>query len=339
MHTPLMARPITPLDLPLVHRMLGTRLSLDMCSELTRGAPGLEETLLSAVPLAGLGAPTFVLRNGEHAYVGQFRQRPDRVAAQMTFLAPAPQDEPSGAWVTLLEAMTFEAGKRGAHLLSAEVHQQHPSFRVFRQAGFAVYARQVILQRPPQVPHHADKRLVRPETPQDAVDIATLQANTVPRLLQQAEERVPATGFRGLVYEQDGAVVGYLALAEGKSGVVIKPYFHPEAYDRVAEVVSAALHHIPRVAEVPVYVYVRAYQDWLRHVLEQIAFEVWAEQALMVKYTAVPVGRVQTAPLPEMHTRRLSPPVTNGPLPTQHATEGTLRTWHNAPHIEHSNRA
>ncbi len=324
-------RPITPLDLPLVHRVIGARLSLDMCGELTRGAPGLEETLLSAVPLAGLGAPTFVLRNGESAYVGQFRYRADHTTARITFLAPAQENEAPQAWVPLLESMTQEAGKRGAHLLSAEVHQQHPSFEVFRQAGFVVYARQVILQRAPQTLRNGDGQLVRPETPQDAFAVAALQANTVPQLLQQAEERLPAADYRGLVYERDGQVIGYLAVAEGKSGVVIKPYFHPEAYDRVADIVLSALHHIPRAAEVPVYVYVRAYQDWLRSMLEHIAFTAWAEQALMVKYTAVRVGRVQTAPLPEMHAQRLSPPVTNGPLPTQHATKGTLGTLRSDP--------
>ncbi len=324
-------RPITPLDLPLVHRMIGERLSLDMCGELTRGAPALEATVLSAVPLAGLGAPTFVLRNGENAYVGQFRHRTDRTTAQLTFLAPASEDEAPAAWVTLLEAMTQEAGKRGVHLLSAEVHPQHPAFQVFRQAGFAVYGRQVILQRTRQALRNGDGRLVRTETPQDAFAVAALQANTVPRLLQQAEERLPAAGYRGLVYEQGGQLLGYLALAEGKIGVVIKPYFHPEAYERVADVVSAALHHIPRAAEVPVYIYVRAYQDWLRSILEQIAFVPWAQQALMVKYTTVRVGRVQTAPLPEMHAQRLSPPVTNGPLPTQSATDGPLSVLHNDP--------
>jgi hypothetical protein len=227
--------------------------------------------------------------------------------------------------------MTYEAGKRGVHMLSAEVYQQHPAFQVFRQAGFAVYARQVILQRAPQLPRNGDGRMVRPETAQDAFAIAALQANTVPQLLQQAEERLPAADFRGLVYERDGQVIGYLAIAEGKNGVVIKPYFHPEAYDQVAEVVLAALHHVPRAAEVPVYVYVRAYQDWLRHILEQIAFEAWAEQALMVKYTAVRVERVQPAPLPEMHAQRLSPPVTNGPLPTKCVAESAPGVLHGQP--------
>ncbi len=324
-------RPITPLDLPLVHRLISARLSLDMCSELTRGAPALEATVLSAVPLAGLGAPTFVLRNGESAYVGQFRHRADRAVAQLTFLAPTLQDEAPKAWVTLLEAMTQEAGKRGVHLLSAEVHQQHPAFQVFRQAGFAVYGRQVILQRAPQPLNDAEAQLVRPETAQDAFAVATLQANTVPPLLRQAEERLPAAPFRGLVYEKRGHMFGYLAVAEGKNGVVIKPYFHPEAYEQVAEVVAAALHHIPRATDVPVYVYVRAYQDWLRSILERVAFVAWAEHALMVKYTAARVGRFQTAPLPEMHPQQLIPPLTNGPLPTQSATDGTLGAWRRDP--------
>ncbi len=324
-------RPITPLDLPLVHRMIGARLPLDMCGELTRGAPGLEETFLSAVPLASWGAPTFVLRNEENAYVGQFRHRADRTAARLTFLAPAPEGEAPVAWITLLETMTQEAGKRGAHLLSAEVHQQHPSFQLFRQAGFAVYARQIILCREPQALHKGNGHMVRPETAQDAFAVGVLQTNTVPQLLQQAEARLPFAGSRGLVYEQSGQVVGYLALVEGKNGVVIKPYFHPEAYEHVADVVLAALHHIPRATEVPVYVYVRAYQDWLRSILERIAFSTWAQQALMVKYTTVRVQRAQVAPVPEMHNQRLSPPVPNGPLPAQHATEHVLGTLHSDP--------
>ena len=44
-------RPITPLDLPLVHRLAADRLPLDMCMALTRGLPGLEEALLSSVPI------------------------------------------------------------------------------------------------------------------------------------------------------------------------------------------------------------------------------------------------------------------------------------------------
>ena len=177
---------------------------------------------------------------------------------------------------------------------------------------------------------------MRQETAQDAFAITALQANTVPRLLLQAEERLPAEGFHGLVYERDGQIIGYLAVAEGKNGVVIKPYFHPEAYDRVADVILAALHHIPRAVEVPVYIYVRAYQDWLRSVLEQIAFEAWAQQALMVRYTAVRVGHTQTAPLPEIHTQRLSPPVTNGPLPAQGTTQEPQICYSVTRHIEHS---
>lgn len=308
-------RLLTPLDLPLARRLIADRLPLDMCLLLTRGLPGLEELLLAAVPLTDRSTSTLILRSGNESYLGQFRFRADREAAQVTFLAPEPSTADPHAWATLLEALAFEAGKRGAHLLNAEVDPEHPGFPAFRQAGFAVYSKQVILRRLPGATPAGEARLLRPATRRDTVGIMTLQTNTVPRLLQQADDLQPATEYRALVYEQGEQILAYLAIAEGRSGIVVKPYFHPEAYDRAPALVLAALAHLPRAAQVPVYLYARAYQDWLRGVLERMEFEAWAHQALMVKYTVVRVGRVQPVTLPELEANRLAPPVPDGPLP------------------------
>lgn len=308
-------RPISPLDLPLVRRLITDRTPLDMCIALTRGLPGMEEALLSSVPLADLGAPTLVLRNGEEDYVGQFRLRADRNAAHVTFLAPDTTGGDPHDWAALLEGIAFEAGKRGAHLINAEVDQHHPIFRAFRLAGFAVYSRQVIMRRLPDAGTQGEQIPVRPAGDRDTVAISALQSNTVPRLLQQAEEPQPAPDSRGFVHERDGQLAAYLAVSEGKCGVVVKPYFHPEMYDQVAAIVLSTLRQIPRAEHVPVYFYARAYQDWLRGILEQVEFETWAHQALMVKYTVVRVGRSQPITVPELETNRLTPPVPDGPLP------------------------
>ena len=95
-------RPISPLDLPLLRRVIAERLPLDACTALTRGLPGMEEALLSSVPLTDLGAPTLVLRNGDESYIGQFRLRADRSAAHLTFLAPDPTGGALSDWVALL---------------------------------------------------------------------------------------------------------------------------------------------------------------------------------------------------------------------------------------------
>lgn len=308
-------RPISPLDLPLVRRLITDRLALDMCTALTRGLPSLEDTLLSAVPLADLGVPTLVLRNGDENYVGQFRLRADRNVAHLTFLAPDPTGGDPRDWAALLEGIAVETGKRGAHLINAELDQTHPIFRAFRLAGFVVYSRQVIMRRLPGIASHGDPHLLRHAEERDAIAISVLQNNTVPRLLQQAEEPQPAPDCQGYVHERDGQLAAYLAVSEGKSGVVIKPYFHPEAYDQASAIVLSALEHIARTAHVPVYCYARAYQDWLRGVLEQVEFESWAHQALMVKHTVVRVGRTQPVTLPELDTNRLTPPVVDGPMP------------------------
>lgn len=310
-------RPITPLDLPLVHRLAANRLPLDTCTALTRGLPGLEEALLSSVSLIGLGAPTFVVRNDDTGKIGQFRHRSERPVAHLTFLAPDPAEGDPREWVSLLEAMAFEAGKRGAHLLNAEVDQDHPIFQAFRLAGFAVYSRQVILRRAPgRVPVTQEQRdLLRSAQERDVIAISTLQNNTVPRLIQQAEDPHPAPEYRGLIHESEGQIAAYLAVAEGKSGVVIKPYFHPEAYDQASAIILSALAHLSRAEQVPVYLYARAYQDWLRGALDEVEFEEWTHQALLVKYTVVRVGRVQPVTVPELETNRLATPVADGPMP------------------------
>jgi hypothetical protein len=308
-------RSVTPLDLALVRRMLMQGLSLDMSAALTQGSVGLEDALLSTVPLADLGAPTMVMRGEAGGYVGQFRHHADETVARLVFLAPEPQNGDIPAWTRLLEAMAYEAGRRGVHLLSAEVAEDHPVFVAFRQAGFAVYARQIIVRHAPGLIHDplqgVEPGILRPKVDADTIGINTLYASTVPQLLQQAE-LLPDSA--GLVYERDGQIAGYLAVMKGKQGILIKPYFHPEVYDQAAPILYVGLAHIPETDYLPTYVYVRAYQDWLRGALEQMEFEAWTHQALMVKYTVVRVQRMELAPLPDLETSRLHPPVADGPL-------------------------
>lgn len=305
-------RAVSALDLLTVRRLVERSLPLDMAVALTSGIGGIEDAALSAVPLTDLGAPTLIVRNGHGDLVGQFRHRLGAPIAQLEFLAPEPQKGDCRDWAQFLEAVVRRAGQRGAHLVCAEIAEDHPALVAFRMAGFAVYSRQVLLRRDPApVPREASD-LLRPALDRDSFAITLLHANTVPRLLQQADP-LP-DGMAGLVYERDGQIAGYLALIEGKRGVVIKPYFHPEVYDQASAVMEAALTYIPRAAEVPVYVYARAYQDWLRGLLEQVGFWPWAQQALLVKYTVVRVARSEAATAPALEPAPRQTPAIDGPI-------------------------
>ncbi|HML22594.1 MAG TPA: hypothetical protein PKD09_13150 [Aggregatilinea sp.] len=288
---------------------------LDLAAALSKGINGLEDALLASFPLADFGAPTLVMRQGDSTYVGQFRHRMGDQVAQLTLVAPEPQEGDSPIWTRLLEALAFEAGKRGAHLLSAEIDEGHAAFPSFRMAGFAVYSRQVILRREPASVQRGQPDMLRPACSQDAIGISVLWANTVPRLLQQAEPLPDPDYSGGLVYERDGQIAAYLSVTDGKSGIVIKPYFHPEIYEQTSDIILAALARTSHAEDLPVYLYARAYQDWLQRVLEEVEFVPWTHQALMVKYTTVRAERAEVAALHPLEASRLRPPVANGPLP------------------------
>jgi hypothetical protein len=290
-------------------------LPLDLAAALSKGINGLEDALLASFPLADFGAPTLVMRQGDSTYVGQFRHRMGDQVAQLTLVAPEPQEGDSPIWTRLLEALAFEAGKRGAHLLSAEIDEGHAAFPSFRMAGFAVYSRQVILRREPASVQRGQPDMLRPACSQDAIGISVLWANTVPRLLQQAEPLPDPDYSGGLVYERDGQIAAYLSVTDGKSGIVIKPYFHPEIYEQTSDIILAALARTSHAEDLPVYLYARAYQDWLQRVLEEVEFVPWTHQALMVKYTTVRAERAEVAALHPLEASRLRPPVANGPLP------------------------
>jgi hypothetical protein len=280
------ARHFLPIDLPLVRRLTQHGVCLDSATYLTRGVNAIEQAVWGAVPLADLGRPTFVLRNGNVEAVAQFRHKAGDQHAHVVFIAPdLSRSEDETAWLNLLDAMVIAAGRRGAVTLNAEIAETTDAFCILRQAGFSVYARQEIWKREPGTTIAGDERLLRPETDADAFAIHALFATVVPRLVLQADT-MPEIGHGGLVYERDKRVMAYLLVQEGKCGVYIQSFIHPDCYDEVPAILGSALARISRVERLPVYFCLRRYQDWLRGTLDALGFSAWASQAVMVKHTA-----------------------------------------------------
>lgn len=280
------ARPFLPIDLPLVHRLSPLGVSLDSATTLTRGIHTIEGAVWGSVPLADLGTPTFVVRVGKTDAVAQFRHKAGDQHAHIVFIAPDVEKcEDDSAWLYLLDAMLAAAGKRGATTLNAEVDENSAAFAVLRKAGFAVYARQEIWKHDPAPLAAGADTILRPETERDAFGIQALYASIMPRLVLQADAP-PETGHGGFVYEQGDEIVAYVSVQEGKCGIYVQPFIHPEAYDQSQSIVTATLSRLPHADRLPVYFCVRRYQDWLRGSLSTLGFEAWASQAVMVKHTA-----------------------------------------------------
>ncbi len=287
------ARPFLPIDLPLVHRLTTYGVSFDSAISLTHGIHSVEGAFWGAVPLADFGTPTYVLRDGDTGYIAQFRHRLGEQHAHIVFVAPDMDKYGTHAgetaWLALIDAMTIAAGRRGAFTLNAEVDENSAAFGLLRQCGFAVYARQTIWRRPPAAIPEFTPDLLRAETESDGLAIDGLYTGIVPRLVLQADAP-PDTG-RGLIYEPvTGGVAAYFSIQDGRSGIFVQPFLHPEMFDQATAITDALLGNLPRADRLPVYVCVRRYQDWLGTTLSRLGFEPFASQAVLVKHT---VNRIE----------------------------------------------
>ncbi|NDJ86760.1 MAG: hypothetical protein GYB66_12810 [Chloroflexi bacterium] len=292
----------TPMDLALVRRVASAQVSMDTTTALTRGVNPLEAALLTVVPLADLGFPTLILRNDEAGYIGQIRHRSGETRAHLASLAPAP--DPASAdqspWLQLIDGLVKTAGRRGALMIVAEISETaYAVFELLRKTGFVVYTRQTIYQYQPgtlAARTLSGRVQLRPLTERDIPATQSLYASLVPQLVQQIDPiqaQVTRNGTVSLVVESinDRRLVGHLAVIEGKSGVLVKPLLHPDVFDEAGAIISAALPFWPKIERLPLYISVRAYQEWLgTHLLELGLAEI-DRQVVFVKHT---VARIDT---------------------------------------------
>lgn len=291
-------RSVKLVDLPLVSRLTESGTPLDSEMAYTGKMDLSSAALISRFLLPQRSVYTLMARaDGTHV-VGQFRLGMNQ-NARIVYIAPGLEyDQDNTAWLHVLDAMTAAAGKRGAHMLTAEVDEHLVLFETMRVAGFSIYARQEIWQRSPGLlpALPVDAVELTEETAHDASGIHNLYCNIVPRLVQQVA--VPPSDSEGLVYRKNDRVEGYVAVSEGKSGIYLTPYLHPDVFSEAAAILAAAIEQTGRsYLRIPVYVSVRRYQDWLEDALVDLGFEPWTRQALMVRHIAAGIHQTSFAPL------------------------------------------
>ena len=271
------------LDLPLMLRLKQNAIVLDSEMGLIEDARGQNSALLSSIVFPR-GLHTLLAHLDDKDVVGQFRCRQGDANAHLVYLAPTLDEEDDDTiWLHMLDAMAEQAGKNGAQTLVGEVELSHRLFETMRRAGYAVYSRQVIWQRGPLTGEFAPPGMsITSETEDDAIGIAALLGCTIPRILQSVMG--PSAEMAGLVYRKDGQIEAYLAYSDGKHGVYLMPFLHPEVLSEAPDIVAAALMQIERCRKLPVYICVRGYQGWLENAMRDLGFNPWLEQAVMVKH-------------------------------------------------------
>jgi len=291
-------RSVSLVDLPLVRRLSDNGIMLHSEIGLTQDARGQNTALLSRI-LFQRSLHTLVARSDERLVLGQFRHSADDFNAHIVFLAPRLEaHHENTVWLNILDAMAEDAGKHGAHALIAEVEPNSHLFETMRCAGYAVYMRQHIWRHDPA--QFDSPLLLDEETASDQIGILTLMNETVPHLLHQIA--APSADMEGWVYCRQGTIEAYIAVSEGKQGIYLLPFVHPNVMDQAVDILAAAIQQTRRAHKVPVYVAVRSYQDWLDTALHALGFEDWLEQAVLVKHLAARVHQTHFTTLKVQHT-------------------------------------
>lgn len=273
-------RAITLVDVPLVKRLTEQSIVLDSELDLTRDARGAHTTLPNM--LLSRDLYTLLARCDKQSIMGQFRYRQDEANARIV-LVTASDDEDDTLLLHLLDGMIREAGRQGAHALIGEIEEASPLFSTMRTAGFAVYAREVIWRHEPcEWPADTGDIELTEVQASDDIAVISLLCSIIPALVQAVA--MPQEHMHGLVYRKNGRIEGYVAVSEGKQGVYLLPHLHPDIRNDAANVLLAAINRTSRAHRVPVYVCVRAYQNWLDSALETLDFVPYSEQALMVRH-------------------------------------------------------
>lgn len=294
-----MIRPFHLTDLALVHRLgehsvrLQAQAALTSVSHPTRKA-------LSTMLLGGSYA-TYVWKSEANEAVGFVQLVLDEGSpnAQIANLgterqgnSDAPVDKESD-WLTLLDELVAEAGKRGIHNLIAEVDEEGDELTILRKAGFAIYTRQDIwFNQQPQVTDAAS--LVEPKRQVDEWDVHVLYANIVPALIQSVEPGPRVACGQNWTRREDGELVAYIHFEDGPVASWLQLLIHPNADVRPKDIIRAALAANDVEQGKPVYCCVRRYQSWLQSSLDKAGFQWWGSQAVMVKHMVKPVKQQVT---------------------------------------------
>jgi hypothetical protein len=165
-------------------------------------------------------------------------------------------------------------------------------------------------------------------TETDEINIHSLYSHIVPGIMQQVAD-LPGNIMDGWVYRHNGRIEAYISISEGRHGIYIVPYLHPDIYRETPGVIVAAIEQANRSNRLPVYVQVRRYQSWLEEPLFKLGLKPIAQQAVMVRHLTAGIRQPVFAQ-PLLKTLEVLP---KQPLPTP-LTEPTLHpvdTSHAAP--------
>ncbi len=264
------------------------------------------DDLMAAVPLGRRYSRVFVSGSHDPALaVVELRPEPDDYRWVVTGLGARVKrgsevtEEVSQVWSNLLSYATRVAGHSGAKRVHAAVPVDALVQRTMIRAGFSIYAHQtVMLAHELHLPEDDDAR-VRERDPSDAWSIHHLYHLTTPRPVQYAEaltsnhwdaRHTLSVRTQGFVMDDQDGLAGYCQIMSRGNCHALDIIMAPEKLRLIPVLVSQAVKLAKIGSDSEVWVSVPDYHREYLSPLESLGFCEYERQALMVRYTMVPVN-------------------------------------------------
>lgn len=290
-------------DIPRLRRIRQSRISLVVPDEVYQGHL---DDVKAALPVGRRFARAFIAES-DNSVSAMLELRPEPedfrwILTSMGALVRRGEELPeevSLLWSELLGYAARVAGRSGAKRVHATVPIDSLVQRTLARAGFSVYGHQTVLLA--HELHLSDKTEVpvREREPSDAWSIHHLYHLTTPRPVQYAEaltsnhwdvRRTLSAQTRGFVLDGDGELGGYCQIMNRGSCHVLEVLLAPDQLGSLPALVRQAIK-LDRVDDhATVWATVPDYRREYLPALEAMGFREAARQALMVRYTMVPVN-------------------------------------------------
>lgn len=320
-----MSRLLTPIDVFRLRRKARTLVMLDGDVSLLRRHRVVLLAIRSILENHSAYSTT-VVRNHAVSAILQSRLRHSRPEYELMALASYGPDQryPSDhdLWFTLLESHVVDSARNRIQRLYATLDNTHADLaEIFRQSGFAPFSRQILLRLDgPDWDQGTRIASMSPQTRHDVWGIHQLYGHITPRPVQLAEAKAArdwmlplATPWdsvkqRAWVQRHNDQVVASLRIQSGREAHVMRLLVQPSMRDEVADMLRFGMSQIADT--LPIWLVLRDYQEDLLWSAQDLGFQPFSEQSLLVRHNVAFIRRPALA-------RVLEPTHEQGsPIPT-----------------------
>lgn len=250
-------------------------------SVLTRGPAALARRAWLAPFCHLTGVHTRVSPEGVVLQAQRFAQRS---LAPLVFVSPAGAHQ--AALTHALEDLLKQLGPHGVQGIVAELDEHSAANAALQYAGLHAQAHQRIWKLTAAPALRQDNVPWQPYLSRHALAVRLLRNSVVPAQLQHLEYGAAQT-HDSFVLHVAGQLTAFVDVQRGPYGIWVQLFAEPNA--PIADGLTAlAILLRPRPTR-PVYVAVRAYQDWLEPLLEGLDAQPGPRQVVLVRRMVQPV--------------------------------------------------